>query len=136
MAASDPESTTTLEELCNEALPAVIGELENAGYTVGPIIKQDTDVGWEHSAIIEPGPADLNVSAKWGNDLNIILTGPKFRGNYTDDRDAPLWDSLDALRHQLITTYRLDGTPLGDPGEFTGEPDAPGTYLPDPPNPT
>jgi hypothetical protein len=124
------ESTITLQELCDEALTAVISELENAGYTVGPPIKQETGENWLHSAVIEPGPADLNVSAKWGNDLNIILTGPRFRGDYTDDRDAALWDSLDALREQLITTYGLDGFPLRDPGFATGEPGAPGTYLP------
>jgi hypothetical protein len=129
-----PKSTTTLKALCNEALPAVVRELENAGYTVGPPIMQETGAGWEHSAIIEPGPADLKVSAKWRNDLNIILTGPRFRGNYTDDRDAALWDSLDALRQRLITTYRLDGFPLSDPGEVTGEPGAPGTTMP--PDPT
>jgi hypothetical protein len=124
-----PKSTTTLPELCDEVLPAIVNELESAGYTViGQPIKRTTDAGWdEYSAVIDPGPATLLVSAKWGNDLNVVLTGPRFRGDYTDDRDAALWDSLETLRQRLVAAYGLDSPPLSDPGEVTGEPGAPGT---------
>jgi hypothetical protein len=131
-----PQSTTTLQELWNEALPAVISELEAAGYAVDEASRNEavSEHGWLHKYRIEPGPATLLIAANTHENGDIIfdLQGEKFgqKGLYDHDYDEALWDRLEALRIKLTTAHELLTT-LSDPDFVLGGPGAPGTYLPD-----
>ena len=118
-----PQSTTTLQALCGIALPAVVNELRNAGYTVEEPAKHPTGGGWAYTAAIQPGPAKISADAKWGGDLNIRLSGISFghSGRYLDVYNLVLWDRLELLRQQLVAAHSLSSPRLGDPGPLTGE---------------
>ena len=118
-----PQSTTTLQALCDIALPAVVNELRNAGYTVAEPVKHLTGAGWVYTAEIQPGPARISAAGKWGGDLNIQLSGISFGhgGRYLDVYNMVLWDRLELLRQQLMAAHSLSSPRLDDPGPLTGE---------------
>ena len=128
------QSTTSLRGLWNEALPAVINELETAGYIVDQKDRAERTTGWLHKYAIEPGPATLLAAANTheSGDITFNLKGKKYGQNmqYHDDYDEALWDRLEALRIKLTTAHQLLTT-LSDPDFVLGGPGAPGTYLPD-----
>lgn len=124
-----PESTTTLEGLCDEALAAIVNELTAAGYTIDDerCTKHPTDTGWQHTAAIdatEPNNGHLLVRAKWGNTLDIELSGWSFGENasHFDSYNTALWDKLESLRQRLVATHNLEDLgPLSDPGSIIGQ---------------
>jgi hypothetical protein len=130
-----PESTTSLRGVWNEALPAVIDELEAGGYAVDrhELLEAAAEHGWLQRFGIEPGPATLTAAANTSGDGSIVfdLKGEKFgqKGLRCSDHDEALWDRLEALGDQLSAAHTVVAT-IGDPDFVTGGPGAPGTFLP------
>jgi hypothetical protein len=106
-----PESTIALNDLRQKALPAVINELANCGYTVN-----HADMATEpldHINVnyrLEPGPATLTMVTK-GDVLGGIefhLDGKKFgMAGRLPDNDPLIWMRLVQLGLLLGQTYKL-----------------------------
>ena len=130
-----PESTTSLDGVWNEALPAVIDELEVGGYTVDreELLEAATEHGWLQKFRVEPGPATLTAVANTSGGGSIVfdLRGERFgqKGLRYGNHDEALWDKLEALANRLSATHTVVPT-IGDPDFVTGGPGAPGTFLP------
>ncbi len=131
-----PESTTTsLRGVWNEALPAVIDELEADGYTVDrdELLEAAAEHGWLQKFRVEPGPATLTAAANTSGGGRIVfdLKGERFgqKGLRYGNHDEALWDRLEALGHQLEAAHEVVST-IGDPDFVAGGPGAPGTFLP------
>ena len=130
-----PETTTSLRGVWNEALPAVIDELEAGGYTVDrdELLEAATEHGWLQKFRVEPGPATLTaaVNTSGGGSIVFDLRGERFgqKGLRYGNHDEALWDRLEALGHQLETVHAVVSS-IGDPDFVTGGTGAPGTFLP------
>ncbi len=130
-----PESTTSLDGVWNEALPAVIDELEAGGYTVDrdELLEAAAEHGWLQKFRVEPGPATLTAAANISGGGSIVfdLKGEKFgqKGLRYGNYDEVLWDRLEALGNQLSAAHTVVAT-IGDPDFVAGGPGAPGTFLP------
>ena len=130
-----PESTTSLDGVWNEALPAVIDELEVGGYTVDreELLEAATEHGWLQKFRVEPGPATLTAAANTSGGGSIVfdLRGERFgqKGLRYGNHDEALWDKLEALANRLGAAHTVVPT-IGDPDFVTGGPGAPGTFLP------
>jgi hypothetical protein len=131
-----PGSTTSLRGLWNEALPAVIKELNDRGYTVDQENRDEaeSDYGWLHEYRVEPGPATLTAAANTSEDGNVRfdLHGERFgqKGLHGSNHDEALWDGLEALGNRLSAANNVVST-TSDANFATGGPGAPGTFLPD-----
>lgn len=77
-----PESTTSLRGVWNEALPAVIDELEAGGYAVDrrELLEAAGEHGWLQKFRVEPGPATLTAAANTSGDgsIQFDLKGERF----------------------------------------------------------
>lgn len=130
-----PETTTSLRGVWDEALPAVIDELEAGGYAVDrdELLEAAGEYGWLQKFRVEPGPATLTAAANTSGDgsIQFDLKGERFgqKGLRYGNHDEALWDRLEALGHQLGTAHGVVST-IGDPDFVTGGPGAPGTFLP------
>ncbi len=130
-----PESTTSLDGVWNEALPAVIDELEAGGYTVDrdELLEAAAEHGWLQKFRVEPGPATLTAAANTGGggSIQFDLGGERFgqKGLRYGNHDEALWDRLEALGNQLSAAHTVVAT-IGDPDFVTGGPGALGTFLP------
>lgn len=130
-----PESTTSLDGVWNEALPAVIDELEAGGYTVDrdELFEAATEHGWLQKFRVEPSPATLTAAANTSGGGSIVfdLRGERFgqKGLRYGNHDEALWDKLEALANRLGAAHAVVPT-IGDPDFVTGGPGAPGTFLP------
>jgi hypothetical protein len=126
-------STSSLRELWDAAVPAVVAELHAAGYiTHRSGGDEPRGAGlWECIYRIEPGPATLSATAFDSEIIWINLIGPRFCGEGCLDRDndAALWAQLEALASRLEAEHRV-GADVSDPDIVIGVPGAPGTYLP------
>jgi len=129
-------TTSNLQRLWDEAVPAVIAELREAGYSVDQDSRAEAvDLDrWQHAYSVEPGPAVLSATA-FDSDSGIIwidLHGDRFCGEGYFDRnnDSALWDRLEALAGRISSAHRVVAD-VGDPDIVIGVPGAPGTYLPD-----
>lgn len=129
-------TTSNLQRLWDDAVPAVMAELRVAGYSVDQDARAeavDLD-SWHHAYSVEPGPAVMSATA-FDSDSGIIwidLHGERFCGEGYLDRnnDSALWDRLEALAGRISASHRVVAD-VGDPDIVIGVPGAPGTYLPD-----
>jgi hypothetical protein len=96
------QSTISLEGLWEVALPEVIAQLSQSGYTVNEddMAQEVAAHGFLHKYRLEPGPATLTAVTDNTGDgsIQFALTGPKFGMRFgTEEADPVLWMRLVAL---------------------------------------
>jgi hypothetical protein len=125
---------STLRELWDDAMPALIGELREAGYTVDEDNRYEAvrDDGWELRHAIEPDSGILVGTAfdLEGGLIWISLHGDRFHAQgYDRPMDAAMWDRIEAVGQRLAVAHRVIHD-VGDPDSVTGAPGSPGTFIP------
>lgn len=107
-----PESTVSIEALWERVLRSVVNVLHRSGYVVDPDIACEAidEHGFTQQYQIVPGPATLTGARddRGSGSVEIVLCGQKFGlADALADKDAVLWDRLDALRHSLDEAFFL-----------------------------
>jgi hypothetical protein len=119
-----PESTITLNALWDRALPAVIQQLNDCGYTVD---QADTAEavglhGFLRHYHLKPGPATLTATAddSGAGSIQFILDGSTFgTRRRSQEADPVLWMRLVTLGVQCAGTYMVVPNVV-DPDDPTG----------------
>jgi hypothetical protein len=130
-----PQSKISLEGLWDAALPDVIAQLTECGYTVD---EEDTaQVPAVHGLLrkyrVEPGPATLTAVTNDTDNgsIQFVLTGPRFGMRFgTEEADPVLWMRLVTLGVRFGESYLLVPSVV-DPDFVIGSSGVnPGTFLP------
>ena len=133
-----PQTTISLDGLREAALPEVIGELTDCGYSVEEVEEDDPaqaaveQLRPHKTYRLEPGPATLTAVANPTDDgsIQFVLTGPKFGMRFgTEEADPVLWMKLVTLGVRLGETYMVVPSVV-DPDFVIGGTGSPGTFLP------
>jgi hypothetical protein len=105
-----PESKIALASLWKQALPAVLAELADCGYTVDEgVMVQAVDEQFVLTYRVEPGGATLTVSTSdTDGSLLFILDGDRFgMGSAARETDPVLWMRLVQLGIRLGESYTV-----------------------------
>jgi hypothetical protein len=130
-----PQSTISLDDLSEAALPEVIEQLTESGYTVEEEDSPRADVEQlrpHRKYRLEPGPATLTaVTDRTGDgSIRFVLTGPKFGMRFgSEEADPVLWMRLVSLGVKFGETYIVVPSVI-DPDFVIGGAGSPGTFLP------
>jgi hypothetical protein len=132
-----PQTTISLDQLRDAALPEVIEQLRECGYTVEEVEDDPPQAGVKqlrpHQTYrLEPGPATLTAvtNPTDGGSIQFVLTGPKFGMRFgTEEADPVLWMKLVTLGVRLGETYMVVPSVV-DPDFVIGGTGSPGTFLP------
>jgi len=133
-----PQTTISLDDLREAALPEVIGELTDCGYSVEEVEEDDPaqaaveQLRPHKTYRLKPGPATLTAVANRTDDgsIQFVLTGPKFGMRFgTEEADPVLWMKLVTLGVRLGETYMVVPSVV-DPDFVIGRTGSPGTFLP------
>lgn len=123
-----PESKIALASLLKQALPAVLAELADCGYTVDEgVMVQAVDEQFVLTYRVEPGGATLIVSTSdTDGSLLFILDGDRFgMSSAARETDPVLWMGLVQLGIRLGESYTVLPS-ISDP-DF---PPAPRGFIP------
>ena len=132
-----PQTTISLDGLWEAALPEVIEQLRDSGYTVEEVKEDDPpqaavkQLRPHQTYRLEPGPATLTAVTDPAGDgtIQFLLTGPKFGMRFgTEEADPVLWMRLVTLV-KLGETYMVVASVV-DPDFVIGGTGSPGTFLP------
>jgi hypothetical protein len=132
-----PQSTISLQGLFDVALPEVIEQVTDSGYTVEEITDDDAAQavplqGAARQYRVEPGPATLSAVTNKADEgsIQFVLTGPRFGMRFgTEQADPVLWMRLVTLGVRLGETYLVIPSVI-DPDFVIGGSGSPGTFLP------
>ena len=133
-----PKTTISLDDLWEAALPEVIEQLRDCGYTVEEVNEDDPpqaavkELRPHQTYRLEPGPATLTAVTNPTDDgsIQFVLTGPKFGMRFgAEEADPVLWMRLVTLGVRLGETYIVVPSVV-DPDFVIGGTGSPGTFLP------
>ncbi|MCB0938555.1 MAG: hypothetical protein KDB55_21485 [Mycobacterium sp.] len=132
------KTTISLDDLWKAALPEVIEQLRESGYTVEDVEDDDSpqaaikQLRPHQTYRLEPGPAALTAVASPADagSIQFVLTGPRFGLHFgTEQADPVLWMRLVTLGVRLRETYMVVPSVI-DPDFVIGGTGSRGSFLP------